>query len=229
MVAQLPLHIALTEAAIFDNFLPGENLVAVGLCQGLAVGDGDKQVFIWGESAVGKTHLLQAACSCATESSRLASYLPLKEIISYGPEVLEGLDQFDLVCIDDVHLCAGNTSWETALFGFINLCRSSHTQLLFSGQNIPAQLGVLLADLRSRLSWGAIVQLQELNDNDKLLWLKQRALRQGLDMPEDVASYLVRHYPRDMHSQDDLLARLNSASLAAQRRLTVAFVKQALS
>lgn len=229
MVAQLPLHIALPEAAVFDNFIFGENQVAVALCQSLAVGDADKQVFIWGDSAVGKTHLLQATCHRATQSSRLASYLPLRELVSYGPAVLEGLDQFDVVCIDDVHLCAGDTDWETALFGLINLCRTHNTQLLFSASNIPLQLGVLLADLHSRLSWGAVVQLRELKDDDKLIWLQQRALRQGLDMPEDVASYLVRHYPRDMHSQDDLLTRLNTASLAAQRRLTVAFVKQALA
>ena len=149
-------------------------------------------------------------------------------MFAYGPQVLEGLEQLDVVCIDDVELCAGDACWEEALFSFINLCRVHNTQLLFAAKNTPSELGVLLADLLSRLSWGAIVQLQELSDDDKLLWLQQRALRQGLNMPEDVARYLVRHYPRDMHSQDNLLSRLNTASLAAQRRLTVAFVKQVL-
>lgn len=229
MATQLPLHIALPETAVFDNFLQGENTVAVGFCRQLAVGEGDKQAFIWGGSAVGKTHLLQAACSQAAEAGRRASYLPLRKVLNYGPQLLEGLDQLDLVCVDDVQLCAGLPVWEEALFSLINQCRLTETKLLFSAENSPAELGINLPDLSSRLSWGAVVQVQELGDKEKLIWLQQRAQRQGLHMPEDVARYLLRHYPRDMHSQDKLLARLNTASLAAQRRLTVAFIKQALS
>jgi DnaA family protein len=226
MAVQLPLSIALPETTVFGNYMQGDNAVALGLCKQLSVGQGEKQFLIWGDTAVGKTHLLQAVCNHAAESGRLASYLPLKDVFQYGPELLEGLDQFDLVCIDDVQLCAGQAVWEKALFSFINRCRSSKAQLLFSANNTPSELRVELPDLRSRLSWGAVVQIVELADEEKLLWLQQRAQRQGLNMPTEVARYLLRHYPRDMHSQDKLLAELNTASLAAQRRLTVAFVKE---
>lgn len=228
MGVQLPLSIALTENAVFDNYLPGDNSVAHGLCRQLSQGEGDKQVFIWGGSAVGKTHLLQAVCSRAAEVARLASYVPLKDVLQYGPQVLECLEQQDLVCIDDIQLCAGQGDWEKALFNFINQCRGSKTQLLFSANNSPSELQVGLPDLLSRLRWGAVVQIKELGDEEKREWLQQRAKRQGLDMPEDVARYLLRHYPRDMHSQDKQLLDLNTASLAEQRRLTIAFVKEVL-
>lgn len=229
MDVQLPLSIVLPETAVFENYLQDGNAVALGLCRQLSLGRGDKQALVWGDTAVGKTHLLQAACSHAAEGGRLSSYLPLKEILQYGPQILDGLDQFDLICVDDVQLCAGQPVWEKALFSFINQCRSSKAKLLFSANNSPSELRIELPDLLSRLSWGAVVQITELGDENKLLWLQQRAQRQGLNMPEEVARYMLRHYPRDMHFQDKLLVDLNTASLAAQRRLTVAFVKEVQS
>ena len=228
MDVQLPLSIVLSEVATFENYLQGENVVALGLCRQLSLGEGDKQVLLWGEKAVGKTHLLQAVCSQTVEGTRLASCIPLKEMLQYGPHILDGLDRLDLVCIDDIQQCAGQRDWEEALFSFINQCRVSKTQLLFSANNSPSELCIELPDLLSRLGWGAVVQIKELGDKDKLLWLQQRAQRQGLNMPEDVARYLLRHYPRDMHLQDKLLIDLNTASLAVQRRLTIAFIKEVL-
>ncbi len=226
---QLPLAISLPESAVFANYIVGDNALAVALCQQLAEGRGDKQLLLWGQAAVGKSHLLQASCSAAASHAVSASYIPLAEVMPYGTEILQGLQQQSLVCVDDVQLCAGQRDWELALFNLLNACRDRACHLLLSANNSPSQLGVELPDLRSRLGWGTVVQLHELDEANKSRWLQQRAAQQGLDMPEDVVRYLLRHYPRDMHSQNTLLKQLNITSLATQRRLSVPFVKESLS
>ena len=71
-------------------------------------------------------------------------------------------------------------------------------------------------------------QLHGLNDDDKIAVLRGRAHSRGLVLPDEVAGYLLRHCHRDLTALLELLERLDRASLAGQRRLTVPFVKDVL-
>jgi DnaA family protein len=86
-----------------------------------------------------------------------------------------------------------------------------------------------LPDLVSRLGWGPVFQLSALTDIEKRGALQLRAHRRGLEMGDEVADYLLKRCPRDMDSLFNLLNRLDHASLAAQRRLTIPFVRQLLA
>lgn len=223
---QLPLDIALADSARFDNFIVGGNAVAVGLCQAASQLKGDAQVYLWGAPSAGKSHLLQAAC--AAHRQHAAMYLPMAELLPYGAEILDGMAGVSLVCIDDVHCCAGLPEWERGLFNLINECRAANTHLLLSGHTVVQDLGIELQDLQSRLSWGAVVQLEELDDEARHQWLKQMARQRGLNMSAEVAHYILRHSPRDMHSLVQLFETLDKLSLAEQRKLSIALVKSAI-
>ena len=97
-------------------------------------------------------------------------------MFEYGTQVLQGLECQQLVCLDDLQLCAGDDEWELAVFSLINHCRTSGCKLLISCNNAPAEVGFELPDLLSRLGWGAVVQLQDLDEADKFYWLQQCAL-----------------------------------------------------
>lgn len=226
---QLPLGITLPKSAVFDDFLVGDSHVAFSLCQQVAMGEGEKQLFLWGGAAVGKTHLLQACCHAANQNARRAAYFPLSVLIEHDVSALQSMEQLDVLCLDDIQYCAGNTKWEEALFHFINRCRESDIQLIFSANNTPTQLDISLADLSSRLVWGAVLEVKELSDADKLKWLEKRAHSQGLKLSSEVANYLLNNYARDMQSLNTYIEALDSASMAAQRALTVPFVKQVLN
>ena len=73
-----------------------------------------------------------------------------------------------------------------------------------------------------------MVQLRGLDDQGKAEALRLQARQRGMDMPEEVAGYLLRRSPRDMTALFALLDMLDQASLAAQRKLTVPFVKEVL-
>lgn len=229
---QLPLHFGVRDVLSFDTLVAGANEVAVGIVKQCALGEGEKQVYIWsphGEGkGGGKSHLLQAACHLAAKNQRTVCYLPVAEIIDMPVQVLDELEQLDLVCLDDVELLAQSTEWEEALFDLINRMRESGNSLLLAASTSPEAMAVKLPDLRSRLAWGPVFQLQTLTDAEKREALSIRAGQRGLEMPDNVAEYLMRHYPRDLFGLFERLEVLDTAAMAMQRRLTVPFVKSVL-
>ncbi|MEX0870957.1 MAG: DnaA/Hda family protein, partial [Aquisalimonadaceae bacterium] len=118
--------------------------------------------------------------------------------------------------------------WEEAVFHLYNRVLEAGGRLLVSASGRPARLGISLPDLESRLSWGLVHRLQPLSESELLQALERRALARGLELPADTGRYLISRVPRDAGSLFSLLDRLDQAALAAQRRLTVPFVRRVL-
>ncbi len=223
---QLPLRLNPQQVFRFDNFhfnQPELKLALTELCQS----DQLSFVYLWGEKSAGKSHLLLAA---SEQAGLRALYLPLADLVqSASPEVLDSLEQLDLLCIDDLDAIAELADWQEAVFHCFNRLQLVGCKLLVSAQQNPASLGLTLADLRSRMATALVYQLDSLNDEDKRQALILQAQSRGLQLSDDVANYLMRHYSRDMSSLIDLLLELDKASMAAQRRLTIPFVRPFLN
>lgn len=228
MLGQLPLGLTLKDSATFANFIAGPHREAVQALQSCAQGQGEAFIYLAGAAGTGKTHLLQAACHETARRGGTVAYLPLQRAAELDTAVLEGLERMALVCLDDMQAVAGQDAWERALFVLFNRLRDHGGRLIVSGTSKPSQLGLSLPDLSSRLSWGATYVLQGLDDADKLRALTLRAQTRGFELPDDVGRYLLLRLPRDMHALFAVLDRLDYASLAAQRRLTVPFIKSIL-
>ena len=225
---QLPLGFEPRDVFTFDSFIVGENKIPAGLVQQCALGEGEKQIFIWSAAGSGKSHLLQAACNLAAKNNRTVCYLPAAELITQSVQSLDELEQVDFVCVDDVERMAQIPAWEEALFDLINRMREADGNLLMGAAMSPEAMRPGLQDLRSRLMWGPVFQLQPLNDAEKFEALRRRAHQSGLELPQNVADYLMRHFPRDLFGLFERLDKLDKASMAMQRRLTVPFVKSVL-
>jgi DnaA family protein len=228
MPRQLALPFCFNPGLGFAEYQPGSNAEAVAHLRRAATGDGEPLVFLWGEAGTGKTHLLNACCQAAAEAGRTVSYLPLALLGPYGPDSLEGLEQQDLVCLDDVGAVAGDPAWEGSLFTFFNRLRELNGGLILTAAQPPAALPLGLPDLATRLGWGLTLRLQPLADADKLKALERYAAALGMDLPAPVGHFLLAHCRRDLFALRRLLEQLDEASLAAQRRLSVSFVKSFL-
>lgn len=228
MNQQLPLGIQLKAAARFANFVAGPNVELLDRLQITVSGGGEPFFFIWGSNGSGKSHLLQASCHQAARVGRTAAYLSLKDSSSLQPELLDSWESYDLVCLDDMDAVAGQRPWEEAVFHLYNRIRERSAGLVVSSGVAPAQLQLCLPDLLSRLGWGLIYQLRALDDQQRLVALQLRARQRGCEMPDETGRYLMRRLPRDMPALFNLLDQLDEASLAAQRKLTVPFVKSVL-
>ncbi|MCA1769342.1 MAG: DnaA regulatory inactivator Hda [Halomonas sp.] len=226
--AQLPLGVGLRDDATFANYHPGSNANLVArLTQQLDEG-GEPFLFLWGGDGVGRSHLLQAACHAASDRELRALYLPLAELGHFPPLMLEEIERLDLVAIDDLQRVLGRKRWEEALFHAFNRLRDAGKRLVVAADAAPRQLPVKLPDLASRLTWGVTFHVQGLDDAGRLAALQLRARARGMALPDEVARFILHRGPRRLSELFEVLGTLDSASLSAQRRLTIPFVKQAL-
>lgn len=225
---QLALSLKLRTEATFATFSPGANAPAVASIQALledqAHGTG-RQIHLWGEGLTGKTHLLQAACH-AFAGRGACVYLPLALLQDTGPGVLDGMAQAELICLDDVDAVAGK-EWEHALFGLLEAARQATRRFLIASRRPPGALKVMPA-LASRLQGGVVFRLHALSDEDRYQALLLHAHQRGLVLSEPAGWYLLRHCPRDFGSLIGILERLDEASLAHARRVSVALIKRML-
>jgi DnaA family protein len=226
--AQLPLNLRWPAQQRFEHFVPGDNTANLDLLNRTAQGQASSWLFVAGAVSSGKTHLLIAACAAAEAAGRRAQYLALARLPMPGGDIIRGLGGSDLLCIDDLQAIAGRRDAEHALFDLYNRCRAEHATLIFAGSAGPAQIGLQLPDLVSRLSSCTQAVLKPLSDDDRREVLRQRAAARGLSLEDAVLDYLFARQSRDLGSLTTLLDRLDRESLAAQRRITLPFLRKLL-
>jgi DnaA family protein len=158
-----------------------------------------------------------------------AFYIALKRLPEEAAAGLEGLQGLDLVCVDDLDSVTGNANWENALFRCFNEIRAANGSLAVSSRLPLSSLQFGLPDLESRLAWGLRLKLQSPDDEGKLQVLQQRAAVLGIELPQDVMDYLIKHGKRDMGSLLASLERLKTAAFAAKRRITVPLTREILA
>ncbi|MGK0441594.1 MAG: DnaA family protein [Pseudohongiellaceae bacterium] len=226
---QLPLAVQLRDDATFKNFYVADNGLAVNEIS-RQLQHGEQYIYLCGPAGSGRSHLLQAACHQADQLGHPSVYLPLNELNHYNPEELfAGLSALPLVCLDNVIAVLGNARWEEALFHLFNQTREAGHCLLVAADQPVANLSINMADLSSRLGWGAFYQLKSLDDEQRIAVLKLRAEVRGLELNEEVAQFIYKRCQRDMDTLLTTLAQLDSASLKERRKLTIPFVKEALN
>ena len=223
---QLPLSVRLRDRASFESFLPGPNQDALTQVKALAEQQRAGLVWLCGPEGSGKTHLLQALCA---RGGSAAAYVPLSQLESYGAAALGDWQGARWLCLDELAAAVGRPDWERALFALYRDCEERGASLLMAARESPAQLPFVLPDLASRCAAGHRLALQSLDEQQQCAALRLRAQLRGFDLPEETAHYLQRRLPRDMSSLFALLDELDAAALAAQRRLTVPFIRGVLA
>ena len=218
---QLVLGVRLRADAIFESFSPGLNTEVLSALQS----PGSGPLWLWGSHGSGKTHLLQAVCAAASET---AAYFPLDRSAALPPAALVGFESCGVLCLDDVDAVAGDLAWEQALFRLFNEGAELRTRLIFAAGAAPRQLNWGLNDWRSRAAACVVYQLRDLDEAGRVEALRLRAAQRGLQLPQETAEYLLRRMPRDLPSLFEVLDHLDEASLIAQRRLTIPFIRDAL-
>ena len=224
---QLTLRLSPQEVYRLDNFLFADAALAEAVNE-FCGGRGSDFLYLCGASGAGKTHLTLAIADEMQSHCRVA-YLNFQELRQTAePAALKSLLDADVLCLDAVEAIAGDKHWQEALFHGFNDIKQQQKRLLIATENPPSQLSIELADLRSRLATGLVFQLPVMTDNRKQQALILQAQSRGLILSEEVAQYLLRHYGRDMPSLMAVLQKLDKASLQAQRRLTIPFVKEVM-
>lgn len=228
MTVQRPLQFEFNANRSFSDFYAGSNRETVCHLQQCATGSGEQFIYLWGKAGLGKSHLLQACCQWAVQHAKTSFYLSLDPAGLPDPAILDGLDEFNLVCIDNIDNLAGNTRWEHAFFALFNRQRDRNNRLVVASAVSAKDVAIALPDLKTRLSWGLALKLQVPDEAERLALLSYKAQRLGFDISPQVGQFLLTHYARDLPSLWRMLDTINHETLAAQRKLTIPFLKQIL-
>lgn len=226
-VPQLPLALRYPPDQRLESFIaapPG----AIAQLRALAEAAGADWLYLAGAAGTGKTHLALALCAAAEQAGRRSAYLPLAAASGRLADALDALEGNDVVALDGLEAIAGDRDDEIALFDFHNRARSAGLNVLYTAREAPETLTLVLPDLRSRLSQNARLVLDPLDDASRADLLRDRAQRRGLVLEEAAIDWLLSRTDRNLASLVALLDRLDRESLAAQRRITVPFLRQVM-
>ncbi|MBU6468075.1 MAG: DnaA regulatory inactivator Hda [Betaproteobacteria bacterium] len=217
---QLVLEIPPLHQPSFDNFVIGKNSETIALLNHWIQGHGDPFIYLWGESGSGKSHLLQAIQALLVAHQQSSQYI----VATPETQIEESQDTYLL--IDDVQQLSRQGA--VSLFNRFNERREQALYLLVSGDAPPHQLP-LLPDLTTRLSWGLVLRLQPLSDDNKIDALQKHAQNLGFDLSSELAHYLLQRWHRDIRSLLQVLEELNRWSLSLHKPITMPLVRDALN
>jgi len=219
---QIALDIGLASGPTLASFFAGPNEAALKHLQ-LWAGSPTRSpvpTYLWGATGSGKTHLLKAVREALREQGATAGWMDAS--VLEPPEFNEA---WSVVLLDDVHLYTA-VQQHAAFNWFVN-AQSHQRGLLAAGELPPADLK-LREDLRTRLGWGHVFQLQLLNESERRAVLRQQADARGIVLADEVVDYMLTRFSRDLGSLMQLLDRLDSYALRAQRAVTVPLLKTML-
>ncbi len=217
---QLLLALATDSAPTLENFEPGRNQELLALLQRhasqAALPLAERFITLWGDNGAGKSHLLRALAqqpaSCIlSPASALASF---EHDGSIGRYLLDDVDQM-------------SAAQQQASFALFNQVREHHGSLIAAAAAAPAQL-LVREDLRTRLGWGLVFQVQGLTDEEKIAALGLTARSRGFTLASGVLPYLITHYRRDMRSLSAMLDALDQYSLETKRPITLPLLRDLL-
>ncbi len=220
---QIALDIGLVTGATLESFFAGANDAAL---QHLKRWVGDKSsagarspvpTYLWGGEGSGKTHLLKALEAGLHEQGATVGWLDA------GVQQAGEFDEsWTAVLMDDVHLYSPEQQ-QTAFNWFVN-AQTEQRGVLAAGSVPPADLK-LRDDLRTRLGWGHVFQLQLLSEPERRAVLRQAADARGVFLTDDVMDFMLTRFSRDLSSLMELLDLIDRYALQAKRAITIPLIK----
>jgi len=219
---QLGLPISLNTSMLLESFTANKELLR--LINQLFVDENSLEVFIYGASGQGKTHILQGAVLKALELDKNAIYIDCSE--PFPEHILDFIDQLHFISFDNVHLISSKN--HEIFFDLYNQARQSQILILVSADKLPSDLEVM-KDIKTRLSLAAVYKLEELNDESIMRVIDSQMGQRNLSINSGVYEYLFKNYSRDLKLLLATLNDLDKASLQAKKAISVPFVRKFLN
>ena len=186
----------------------------------------EEDLFLYGVEQTGKSFLLQAACNHFALKEKQSLYIPLKEVKKYGSDFIDSLDQFHVICIDDVDLIASNKEWEIALFNLINNCFISKCRIIFCSSTNPSEINFELKDLISRIKKIDHVELVPVKTDNLPKAIKFIADLRSINLGDKEIKYLITYSRRSMSDLLDIINKLDNLSMQLKRKITIPLIKE---
>lgn len=225
----------------FANFIEGEcNRLARSA--GFAVGNNPggtafNPLFIYGDSGLGKTHLVQAIGIHVKEKfpDKVVLYVNANKFQTQFVDAIRNntrndflnfYQMIDVLIIDDVHEFAGKEKTQDIFFHIFNHLHQSGKQLVLTSDKPPVELQGLEQRLLSRFKWGLSADLQVPDFETRMSILKHKAYLDGINMHEEVMEYVATHITSNVRELEGAMISLLAQATLNKREITLDLARE---
>jgi chromosomal replication initiator protein len=241
IVARAKRGIQLNPKYTFKNFVVGAgNQFSHAACMAVAEQPAKayNPLFIYGETGLGKTHLLNAIGNYVAERTDLRiAYLTTEQFtnevinsIRYDKmmDLRKRYRHIDMLMIDDIQFLAGKERTQEEFFHTFNALYEAHKQLVLSSDRFPKDMPDIEERLRSRFEWGLIADLQPPDVETRIAILRKKSEDEGVTLPEDVIQFLATTMKSNIRELEGSLVRLGAYASLTGQTITLEMAKSVL-
>ena len=195
-------------------------------------------LFIYGDTGLGKTHLLNAIGNYVAERTDLRiAYLTTEQFtnevinsIRYDKmmDLRKRYRHIDMLMIDDIQFLAGKERTQEEFFHTFNALYEAHKQLVLSSDRFPKDMPDIEERLRSRFEWGLIADLQPPDVETRIAILRKKSEDEGVTLPEDVIQFLATTMKSNIRELEGSLVRLGAYASLTGQTITLEMAKSVL-
>ncbi|HMG12860.1 MAG TPA: chromosomal replication initiator protein DnaA [Gemmatimonadaceae bacterium] len=235
----------LSERYTFDLFVIGKsNELAAAAAHAVSQAPGKvyNPLFIYGDTGLGKTHLMQAVAhetllrSPNTRITYVGTEQFMNELIGSildrtGPEFRRRYRETDLLLIDDVHFLKGRKeTTQEEFFHTFNALYEAGRQIVLTSDRPPSEIAGLEARLISRFQWGMVADIGLPDFEHRVAILKQKAQldRLELTIPDDVVHFIAEHVRSNVRELEGSIIKLLAYASLKHKDITVEVAREAL-
>ncbi len=216
--------VSLNRRYTFDTFVIGASnrfAHAATLAIAEAPARAYNPLFIWGESGLGKTHLLHAAGNYAQRlfPGMRVKYVSTEEFTNDFINSLRddrkasfkrSYRDIDVLLVDDIQFIEGKEGIQEEFFHTFNTLHNANKQIVISSDRPPKQLATLEDRLRTRFEWGLITDVQPPELETRIAILRKKAQMDRLDVPDDVLELIASSIERNIRELEGALIRVTA-------------------
>ncbi len=226
----------------FDNFVVGpSNRLAHATCVAVSqsLGNTYNPLFLYGNSGLGKTHLLQAVCAQARElrPNLMIELLSCEDFINRFIRAIEAgnlagfQSQFrtvDMLVIDDVQFLREREHSQEEFFHTFNALYNLGKQIILSADSPPTKIRSVEERLVSRFNWGLVTGIDPPGFETRVAIVQKKAHLRGLEITDEVAEYVGRHVQANIRELEGALTTIYALATTEQVEVSLAVAKKAL-
>jgi chromosomal replication initiator protein len=230
------------ERYTFDRFVVGGNSeLAAAACKRVASAPAKayNPLFIWGDTGLGKTHLMQAIGHATRDDypDKEVAYVPSEQFtnemiaaIQSGQTALfrQRYRQIDVLLVDDVHFIGNKEGTQEEFFHTFNSLYDAQKQIVVTSDRPPSDIPGLQERLVSRFEWGLVTDIKAPDFETRAAILRQKAVEDALEIGDDVIEYVARNRRTSVRQLEGALIKLLAYSSLTRREITLEMARDAL-
>ena len=227
---------------VFDSFVVG-NSNRMAHAASLAVAESPAQaynpLFLYGNSGLGKTHLMHSIGHFILDKNPDAKVLYVTsetftiELINSiqnnkNEEFRNKYRNIDVLMIDDIQFISKKEGTQEEFFHTFNALYESNKQIIISSDRPPKEIKTLEDRLRSRFEWGLIADVQPPDYETRIAILKKKAERDNLTVPDDVMSYIAKNIASNIRELEGALTRIVAFATLTNQDISISLAENSL-